>query len=177
MARTKASINRKVVKATQVHLVHRHLIYPTCPDVRLKRLPFYDVMATLLKPSSLQPTGSARFQEQTFSFHLTPQQVSAIEQSGYRDAMGRPDYKKQIQVRFSLLETSCEQADNFPSSVCVKVRPPESTRSVFRILFSICFLSCIYLHYRSTVDCSRCPTQSLPISLVWNRSVPPRPLT
>ena len=79
-------------------------------------------MATLLKPSSLQPQGNARFQEQTFSFHLTPQQVSAIEQSGYRDTFGRPDYKKQIQVRFSLLETSCEQMDNFPSSICVKVR-------------------------------------------------------
>ena len=98
----------------------RHLVYPTYPDVKLKNLPFYDVMATLLKPSSLQPRGSAGFQEQTFLFHLTPQQVSAIEQSGYRDTMGRPDYKKQIQVRFSLLETSCEQADNFPSSVCVK---------------------------------------------------------
>ena len=85
----------------------RHLIYPTCPDVRLKRLPFYDVMATLLKPQSLQPNGSARFQEQTFSFHLTPQQVSAIEQSGYRDSMGRPDYKKQIQVKSERSKPLC----------------------------------------------------------------------
>ena len=96
-------------------------MYPTFADVKLRKLPFYEVMATLLKPSSLQSTGNARFQEQTFSFHLTPQQVNAIEQSGYRDTMGRPDYKKQIQVRFSLLETSCEQMDNFPSSICVKV--------------------------------------------------------
>ena len=99
----------------------RHLVYPTFADVKLRKLPFYEVMATLLKPSSLQPQGTARFQEQSFSFHLTPQQVSAIEQSGYRDAQGRPDYKKQIQVRFSLLETSCEQMDNFPSSICLKV--------------------------------------------------------
>ena len=98
------------------------MVYPTFADVKLRKLPFYEVLATLLKPSSLQPQGQARFQEQTFSFHLTPQQVSAIEQSGYRDTMGRPDYKKQIQVRFSLLETSCEQMDNFPSSICVKVR-------------------------------------------------------
>ena len=99
----------------------RPLVYPTFADVKLRKLPFYEVMATLLKPSSLQPQGTARFQEQSYSFHLTPQQVSAIEQSGYRDSQGRPDYKKQIQVRFSLLETSCEQMDNFPSSICLKV--------------------------------------------------------
>jgi len=29
--------------------------------------------------------------------------------------------KKQIQLRFSLLETSCEQDDNFPASICIKV--------------------------------------------------------
>ena len=103
------------------NLCCRHLVYPTFADVRLRKLPFYEVMATLLKPSSLQPQGTARFQEQSYSFHLTPQQVSAIEQSGYRDSQGRPDYKKQIQVRFSLLETSCEQMDNFPSSICLKV--------------------------------------------------------
>ena len=74
-----------------------------------------------MKPSSLQPRGHARFQEQTFSFHLTPTQASAIAQSTYRDQYGRQDFKKQIQLRFSLLETSCEQDDNFPASVCVKV--------------------------------------------------------
>lgn len=74
-----------------------------------------------MKPSSLQPRGHARFQEQTFSFHLTPTQASAIAQSTYRDQYSRQDFKKQIQLRFSLLETSCEQDDNFPASVCVKV--------------------------------------------------------
>ena len=56
-----------------------------------------------MKPSSLQPRGHARFQEQTFSFHLTPTQASAIAQSSCRDAFGRQDFKKQIQLRFSLL--------------------------------------------------------------------------
>merc|ERR1712121_408525 len=31
------------------------------------------------------------------------------------------DYRTQIQMRFSLLETSCEQEDNFPPSICVKI--------------------------------------------------------
>lgn len=99
-----------------------HLVYPTFPDVKLKKLPFYKIDSILMKPSSLQPTGNARFQEQTFSFHLTPQQSKEIAESSYRDSNGKPEYKKQIQMRFSLLETSCEQDDNFPSSICVKVR-------------------------------------------------------
>lgn len=96
-------------------------MYPTCPDVKLQSLPFYNIEGVLLKPSSLQPKGLARFQEQTFSFHLTPQQASSIASSSYRDNSGRQDFKRQIQLRFSLLETSCEQDDNFPASVCVKV--------------------------------------------------------
>jgi len=74
-----------------------------------------------MKPCSLQPKGLARFQEQTSSFHLTPTQASDCNRSQYRTTSGRSEFKQQIQLRFSLLETSCEQDDNFPSSVCVKV--------------------------------------------------------
>jgi len=97
------------------------LVYPTYPDVSLKKLPFYKIEETLLKPCSLQPNGNGRFQEQTFTFYLTPGQSSEISNSSYRSAQGKPEYRKQIQMRFSLLETSCEQEDNFPSSICVKV--------------------------------------------------------
>jgi len=55
------------------------------------------------------------------SFNLTPNQASDCNRSQYRTTSGRTEYKQQIQLRFSLLETSCEQEDNFPSSVCVKV--------------------------------------------------------
>lgn len=99
---------------------NHHLVYPTYPDVTLKDLPFYKIESILLKPCSLQPNGNARFQEQNFTFHLTPQQASDISNSSYRDENGRVDYRKQIQMRFSLLETSCEQEDNFPSSITVK---------------------------------------------------------
>jgi len=98
-----------------------HLMYPTYPDVKLRNLPFYKIEAVLMKPSSLQPKGLARFQEQTSSFHLTPTQASDCNRSQYRTTSGRSEFKQQIQLRFSLLETSCEQDDNFPSSVCVKV--------------------------------------------------------
>ena len=33
------------------------LVYPAFPDVTLKKLPFYRLEETLLKPSSLQPNG------------------------------------------------------------------------------------------------------------------------
>ena len=96
-------------------------IYPTFPDVKLQRLPFYKVEDTLLKPSSLQPNGNGRFQEQNFSFYLTPSQATDISNSSYRNDLGRPEYRTQLLMRFSLLETSCDQEDNFPSSICVKV--------------------------------------------------------
>lgn len=52
---------------------------PVHPDVRLKKLAFFDVMATLLKPSTLLPTSSTqRMQEGTYYFHLTPQQATDI---------------------------------------------------------------------------------------------------
>lgn len=98
-----------------------NLMYPERPDVKLRNLPFYKIEDVLMKPSSLQPRNNQRFNEQNFSFHLTPQQASQINQGSFRDTCGRQDFKKQIQLRFSLLETSCEQDDNFPASITVKV--------------------------------------------------------
>lgn len=49
------------------------------PDVHLKKLAFFDVMAVLLKPSTLLPTSNTqRMQEGTYYFHLTPQQATDI---------------------------------------------------------------------------------------------------
>jgi E3 SUMO-protein ligase PIAS3 len=53
---------------------------PICPDVKMKRLPFYDVTSELIKPNSLQP-GNGRVQEASFSFCLTPQQAADIAES------------------------------------------------------------------------------------------------
>ncbi|XP_022237384.1 E3 SUMO-protein ligase PIAS2-like isoform X2 [Limulus polyphemus] len=91
--------------------------YPLHPDVRLKPLPFYDVLAELLRPSSLLPKKPGRFQEDSFAFHLTPQQAHDIAMSRTESK----DYGIQVQMRFCLLETTCEQEDNFPPSICVRV--------------------------------------------------------
>ncbi|XP_043277598.1 E3 SUMO-protein ligase PIAS4 isoform X2 [Venturia canescens] len=95
--------------------------YPVHPDVRLKKLPFFDLLAELLKPSSLMPQGSIRLQENTFMFHLTPQQSTDIASSRDCRSGSKMDYTVQVQMRFCLQETSCEQEDYFPPSVAVKV--------------------------------------------------------
>ncbi|XP_014605897.1 PREDICTED: E3 SUMO-protein ligase PIAS2 isoform X2 [Polistes canadensis] len=93
--------------------------YPVHPDVKLKRLPFFDLMAELLKPSSLMPQGSVRLQENTFMFHLTPQQSTDIASS--RDCRNGSKMEYMVQMRFCLQETSCEQEDYFPPNISVKV--------------------------------------------------------
>ncbi|XP_076166312.1 E3 SUMO-protein ligase Su(var)2-10 isoform X1 [Ptiloglossa arizonensis] len=98
--------------------------YPVHPDVRLKKLPFFDLLAELLKPSSLMPQGTLRLQENTFMFHLTPQQSTDIASSRDCRAGSKMDYTVQVclvQMRFCLQETSCEQEDCFPPSIAVKV--------------------------------------------------------
>ncbi|KAK7083252.1 E3 SUMO-protein ligase pias1 [Halocaridina rubra] len=94
--------------------------YPINPDVRMKKLPFYDILGELLKPSSLAPQGSGRYQEASFTFSLTPHQANKIASS--RDLRpGKQDYTIQVQMRFCLLETTCEQEDNFPPNIAVKI--------------------------------------------------------
>lgn len=95
--------------------------YPVHPDVRLKKLPFFDLLAELLKPSSLMPQGSVRLQENTFMFHLTPKQSTDIASSRNCCAGSKMDYTVQVQMRFCLQETSCEQEDYFPPNIAVKV--------------------------------------------------------
>lgn len=52
--------------------------YPTYPNVKLKKLAFFDHMGELLKPSTLLPINSQRLQEGTYYFHLTTQQATDI---------------------------------------------------------------------------------------------------
>lgn len=60
-------------------------------------------------------------QEGTFYFHLTPQQATDIASSRDIRPGVKCDYIKQVQMRFCLLETTCEQDDYFPPNVIVKV--------------------------------------------------------
>lgn len=70
--------------------------YPVHPDVKFKKLPFFDMMGELLKPSSLTPQGTMRLQENTFVFHLTPQQANDISSSRDCRAGSKMDYIVQV---------------------------------------------------------------------------------
>ena len=70
--------------------------YPVHPDVKLKKLPFFDLLGELLKPSSLMPQGSIRLQESSFVFHLTPQQATDIASSRDCRAGSKMDYVVQV---------------------------------------------------------------------------------
>lgn len=94
---------------------------PVHPDVCLKKLPFFDCLAEILRPSSLVPQGSSRYYDANFVFHLTPQQATDIASSRDSRPGSKIDYINQVQLRFCYLETSCEQEDNFPSNLSVKV--------------------------------------------------------
>ncbi|KAJ8962689.1 hypothetical protein NQ318_001086 [Aromia moschata] len=91
--------------------------YPIHPDVKFRRLPFYDILADLLKPSSLVPQSNQRMHEGTFYFHLTPQQATDVASSRDIRPGVKCDYVKQVQMRFCLLETTCEQEDYFPPTL------------------------------------------------------------
>ena len=96
-------------------------VYPLHPDVVMKKLPFYIQNDIVVKPTSLQPSKpSAKFQEQSVQFHMTPNQTKQIQNSkSIRE--GKIEFRQQVQVRFSLLEISCQQTDAFPKSLCVRV--------------------------------------------------------
>lgn len=94
---------------------------PVQPDVKFKKLAFFDVLATLVKPSTLVPTSSQRTQEGSYYFHLTPQQATEIASNRDMRNASKLEYTTQVQIRFCLLETTCDQEDFFPPNIVVKV--------------------------------------------------------
>lgn len=96
-------------------------IFPVHPDVKLKALPFYDLVAELVKPSSLAPKGMLRVQSSTFTFHLTPQQTEDIISSRELIDDCVVEYGLQVLLRFCFTETTSDQGDNFPPNVSVHV--------------------------------------------------------
>jgi len=90
-------------------------------NVKFKKLPFYDIHGELLKPTSLVTQGSSRFQEAQFQFLLSPEQATNIASNRDIRMGSKLDYLYQIQLRFCQLDTSAEQGDEFPPSICVQV--------------------------------------------------------
>lgn len=51
---------------------------PTHPNIKLKKLAFFEVLGTLLKPTTLHSSPTQRVQEGTYYFHLSPQQATDL---------------------------------------------------------------------------------------------------
>ncbi|ESN94774.1 hypothetical protein HELRODRAFT_180112 [Helobdella robusta] len=94
----------------------------TYPEVRFKHLPFYDVLAELVRPVSLVPRNSSRQQEMKINFCFSEEHLKQISNS--RDispTTNKVDFRVQVQMRFCVLDVSARQPDCFPTTICVKV--------------------------------------------------------
>uniref|UniRef100_A0A6I8Q1X9 RING-type E3 ubiquitin transferase n=1 Tax=Xenopus tropicalis TaxID=8364 RepID=A0A6I8Q1X9_XENTR len=90
----------------------------TKPEVRLVKLPFYDVVDELLKPTELVAQNNEKLQDSPCVFVLSPRQVDLIKNS--RDL--HPGTKSvQVVLRICYTDTSCPQEDQYPPNVAVKV--------------------------------------------------------
>uniref|UniRef100_A0A8D0H297 RING-type E3 ubiquitin transferase n=1 Tax=Sphenodon punctatus TaxID=8508 RepID=A0A8D0H297_SPHPU len=91
---------------------------PVKPEVRLVKLPFYNILDELLKPTELVLQNNDKLQESPCVFALTPRQVELIRNS--RDL--QPGVKSvQVVLRICYTDTSCPQEDQYPPNIAVKV--------------------------------------------------------
>uniref|UniRef100_A0A8C2AWW8 Protein inhibitor of activated STAT, 1b n=1 Tax=Cyprinus carpio TaxID=7962 RepID=A0A8C2AWW8_CYPCA len=89
-------------------------LHPVHPDVKLQRLPFYDVLDELIKPTSLASDSSQRFQETLWGDIKLQKSFGSLSHTFLKES-------QHIFFRFCLSETSCPQEDHFPPNLCVKV--------------------------------------------------------
>lgn len=88
------------------------------PEVRLVKLPFFNMLDELLKPTELVPQSAEKLQESPCIFALTPRQVEMIRNS--REL--QPGVKAvQVVLRICYSDTSCPQEDQYPPNIAVKV--------------------------------------------------------
>lgn len=79
---------------------------PLHPDVKLKRLPFYDIHAELMRPATLMPQGGNRIQEASFQFQLSPVQATNIASNRDIQMGSRLDYLYQVTSNLCLISCS-----------------------------------------------------------------------
>ena len=95
--------------------------YGNANNVTFKSLPFYDVMDKLVAPTVLASKGSSRYQHTSFQFLLSLAQATEIASNRDMRPTAKISHPYQIQLRFCPLDTSKEQGDEFPPSICVEV--------------------------------------------------------
>merc|ERR1719242_248594 len=103
---------------------HMSVVSPSVPtpvNVSLVPLPFYDVHASIIPPTTLPNKGSSRFQASSFQFTLSMDQANDIASNRDVRMTAKISHLYQIQLRFCPLDTTKEQGDELPPSICVEV--------------------------------------------------------
>lgn len=97
-----------------------HAMQTHMPVVIQKPLPFYNVEWVILKPIMLQNTGKQPNQDVLHTFTLNSKQASDIASN--RDMRtGTPKYDYQLQLRFTMCDSTIQSDDCFPHNCVVKV--------------------------------------------------------
>ncbi|ESN95023.1 hypothetical protein HELRODRAFT_102838 [Helobdella robusta] len=95
---------------------------PPFVEVRLKHLPFYDILCDVMKPVSLIPKLlQNKQQENRVSFSLNENHIREISNSRQSLGNNQFEFSCQLQLRFCLNDPSSRQPDCFPNGVAVKV--------------------------------------------------------
>jgi len=94
--------------------IHAASAMPVHPDVRFIGLPFYEVLDTLIKPTSLAQKTMTGYQTTDLVYHFTPHQSTTISKSRSFNIKSMIEYSVQVHLRFCLAETSCVQEDLYP---------------------------------------------------------------
>jgi hypothetical protein len=100
--------------------------------VKIKPLPFYDLLDVLMPPSPLIAAITSKKTEQRkkFNINLTEKQIGDIDVNRVRDKNNKIEYIVQVQLRLCLLDVTSEQDDNYPLNFTINVNNNECTLPV-----------------------------------------------
>jgi len=91
------------------------------PDIKIRDLPFYPVKATLLRPCAIVQKDTQETQSQNLAFYLTQEQAETVNKGRRVENNGMVVYKMHILLRFTKMDVSAVQDDDFPKNLCLKV--------------------------------------------------------
>lgn len=152
-----------------------HMASAVHPDVKFRRLPFYDLIDVLMRPASLAATGTNQLQfasrgtvtrQQQYQFYLSPQHLKHLQ--------NKPK-QAQIQVRLCKIEPT-DQDDAFPNGLVIRVnnkcitlpnfipsnkqnvppkRPAEPLNVTGKCLFSVSTPTKVFVTWDEEYNCPR----------------------
>lgn len=116
---TKVEIENKLLKTTQA-AEESTSSFPVLADIKLKKIPFYEELGVLMKPSILTASNNRSSEQiKCFMFNLTSQQSIDIEKNRVLNA-SYVDYTIQALLRICLVDSS-EQNDHYPLNFQLRV--------------------------------------------------------